>query len=384
MRMDDELVLSNMEEGMNEPSIHSETTDLSVMIERAVSMALAKQSEQLEPGKLSGVSTGESSAGKPSTAAQGLLEGVSTPSIEEIVACEVRRAVEKALKGESLPKYTAASEQALGETQPQSCPDLKTVKGLEAASGETQPKYNLEAQNETRAVEKAKGETRPKYTESAQEETAERGLFRLGETPRECTSRKRKRRDSSESLSSEGDLVAETALSGLRVLNPREWASLDDVGRAAMALNVDTHYGVVHRDGSAHLQKETASLTRILQAVITAIGKLRTPTEFDSFASQIGELTIGRLQVVRTGVTHGWDAADAYDAALFAAKGAPTFLRRGEEAAIKASKKTKKAAQPTRSASTSRHTSGGPRWGKNKKAHRNDRNKQGDNKKEEY
>ena len=117
VRMDDELVLSNMEEGLNEPSIHSETTDLSVMIERAVSMALAKQSEQskqseqLEPGKLSGVSTGESSAGKPSTAAQGLLEGVSTPSIEEIVACEVRRAVEKALKGESLPKYTAASEQ---------------------------------------------------------------------------------------------------------------------------------------------------------------------------------------------------------------------------------------------------------------------------------
>ena len=375
---------------MNEPSIHSETTDLSVMIERAVSMALAKQSEQskqseqLEPGKLSGVSTGESSAGKPSTAAQGLLEGVSTPSIEEIVACEVRRAVEKALKGESLPKYTAASEQALGETQPQSRPDHKTVTGLEPASGETQPKYNLEAQNETRAVEKAKGETRPKYTESAQEETAERGLFRLGETPRECSSRKRKRRDSSESLSSEGDLVAETALSGLRVLNPREWASLDDVGRAAMALNVDTHYGVVHRDGSAHLQKETASLTRILQAVITSIGKLRTPTEFDSFASQIGELTIGRLQVVRTGVTHGWDAADAYDAALFAAKGAPTFLRRGEEAAIKASKKTKKAAQPTRSASTGRHTSGGPRWGKNKKAHRNDRNKQGDNKKEEY
>jgi len=153
VKMEEELILSNKEECMNEPSIFSEPTDLSVMIERAVSLALAKRSEQLEPGKLCGVSTGESTAGKPSTAAQGLLEGVSTPSIEQIVAREVQRAVEKAM-GESLPKYTAASEQVLGETQPESCPEAKTVAGLEKASGETQPKYILEAQNETRAVER--------------------------------------------------------------------------------------------------------------------------------------------------------------------------------------------------------------------------------------
>ena len=188
---------------------------------------------------------------------------------------------------------------------------------------------------------------------------------------------KRKRRASTSdsdasSEKSEGLVRGSEALTGLRVLDPKEWASLDEVGRAAMALNIESYYGVIASGGNPGLEKELAAHSRILQLVLRNMGTLRTTAEFLRFCVDVAELTVGRLQVMRKGVTSSWTAADAYEKALFNPRSTPSFLKKGEQAAERVERKEKKTRKPTTSTTSVEENGGGRgRWtASQKRAHR--------------
>ena len=102
------------------------------------------------------------------------------------------------------------------------------------------------------------------------------------------------------------------------------------------------------------------------------MGTLRTTAEFGRFCVDVAELTVGRLQVMRKGVTSSWTAADAYEKALFNPRSTPSFLMKGEQAAERVERKEKKTRKPTTSTTSVEKNGGGRgRWTTaQKRAHR--------------
>jgi hypothetical protein len=243
----------------------------------------------------------------------------STPSLEESLVQRIAGLVEKALSGLALEKVQ-------GEAPPEYTPP-KTVGDCTVGA----------------SAEKASVPAARTSTATARAEPASVFRLRAPEQDRPSgghTGRKRKREDSdaASSRSEKGLVRGSESMTGLRVLDPRKWVYLDEVGRAAMALNVEHFYDCLAQ-GPQPVAKENAAHARILQCVLRSVGTLQTPAEFDQFCVEIGELTIGRLQVMRTGVTASWAEADVYDRALFCPRNTPAFLQKAEQEVRRAHRK---------------------------------------------